>query len=140
MNDVMPRGVTFAGKVALVNSVGKSSTNSGVVSGLLAGGCKVMLLAQMKDGADEAAWYRSQYEEWGAKGSKLLVLTFNGGSAQDCTTCVDYVYDALKPATCIDTTEKIICPAFVRHLSGAALPGFATYGSVFFQDPLAGEP
>eukprot|EP00662_Eupelagonemidae_sp_cell21_P047144 gene47144-67071_t len=71
LNDIVSRGVTFANKVALVNGAGRNSINSEVVSGLLAGGCKV------------------QYENWGAKGSKLFVLPFNGGSAQDCSACLD---------------------------------------------------
>eukprot|EP01062_Namystynia_karyoxenos_P028436 TRINITY_DN21550_c0_g1_i1.p1 TRINITY_DN21550_c0_g1~~TRINITY_DN21550_c0_g1_i1.p1 ORF type:complete len:4167 (+),score=1617.38 TRINITY_DN21550_c0_g1_i1:129-12503(+) len=99
LNTVVTRGVTFSGKVALVNGANRGSICSEIVKGLLSGGAQVVVLHRTPDTrvySNDTRFYREMYEEWGAKGSKLWVLPFNGGSAQDCQSCVDYVYDELR--------------------------------------------
>lgn len=85
------RGVSFAGKAALVTGAGRGSIGSELVRALLMGGCRV-LVTTSSFSRKTTTFYRSMFEECGASGSSLTVVPFNGASKQDVGRLVDYMY------------------------------------------------
>eukprot|EP00002_Diphylleia_rotans_P033397 TRINITY_DN709_c0_g1_i3.p1 TRINITY_DN709_c0_g1~~TRINITY_DN709_c0_g1_i3.p1 ORF type:complete len:4344 (-),score=1082.54 TRINITY_DN709_c0_g1_i3:153-13184(-) len=95
MAKVAEYGVTFHGKVALVTGCGKGSIGIEIVKGLLMGGATVIATTSRfsRKGAD---FYRSVFDNHGAKNSRLIVVPFNQGSLQDVNALVNHIYDPKK--------------------------------------------
>ncbi|KAJ1794689.1 fatty acid synthase alpha subunit Lsd1, partial [Coemansia sp. RSA 2399] len=87
-------GLSFAGKTALVTGCGKGSIGFDIVRGLLAGGAKVVATTSSYSRRTTLA-FESMYQEYGARGSELIVVPFNQGSVQDTQQLVDYIFEAL---------------------------------------------
>ncbi|KAJ3188792.1 3-oxoacyl-[acyl-carrier-protein] synthase [Gaertneriomyces sp. JEL0708] len=85
-------GVTFKGRHALITGCGKDSIGVEVLKALLSGGARVIVTTSRFSKAT-TEFYRSIYERHGSKGSRLVVVPFNGGSLQDTRALVDYIYD-----------------------------------------------
>jgi fatty acid synthase subunit alpha len=80
LTDIATDGTTFAKKAALLTGVGKGSIGVEILKGLLAGGaaCVVTTSRYSRAAVD---YYKAIYHECGAKGSKLVVVPFNGGKS-----------------------------------------------------------
>ncbi|KAJ3096841.1 3-oxoacyl-[acyl-carrier-protein] synthase [Phlyctochytrium planicorne] len=85
-------GITFKDKHALITGCGKDSIGVEVLKALLSGGARVIVTTS-RFSKSVTEYYRSIYELHGSKGSRLVVVPFNGGSLQDVHSLVDYVYD-----------------------------------------------
>ena len=92
LEDITNNGVTFAGKTALCTGCGRGSIGVELVKILLAGGCRVIVTTSSYS-KSTCDFYRGVYETWGAKGSLLHVVPFNGGSQADCQAVIDFVFD-----------------------------------------------
>ncbi|KAJ3021482.1 3-oxoacyl-[acyl-carrier-protein] synthase [Thoreauomyces humboldtii] len=85
-------GISFKGRHALITGCSKDSIGVEVLKALLSGGAQVIVTtSRFSKSATE--FYRRIYERHGAKGSRLVVVPFNGGSFQDTGALVDYIYD-----------------------------------------------
>ena len=84
-------GLSFAGKVVLVTGAGPGSIGAECARALLKGGAQVILTTS-RDPSESSSFYRGLYEDCGAKGSELIVLPLNQGSASDCEALVDHIY------------------------------------------------
>ncbi|KAJ1728367.1 fatty acid synthase alpha subunit Lsd1, partial [Coemansia sp. Benny D160-2] len=87
-------GLSFADKTALVTGCGKGSIGFDVVRGLLAGGAKVLATTSSYSRRTIQA-FEQVYRESGARGSELIVVPFNQGSAGDTRQLVEYVFGQL---------------------------------------------
>jgi fatty acid synthase subunit alpha len=85
-------GITFKDKHALITGCGKDSIGVEILKALLAGGARVIVTTS-RFSKSVTEYYRSIYERHGSKGSRLVVVPFNGGSLQDTKALVDYIYD-----------------------------------------------
>lgn len=85
-------GLSFAGKAILVTGAGKRSIGSEIVSLCLAAGAKV-LVTTSSFSKNTADYYCDLYRRFGASGSELVVVPFNGGSLSDTERLVKYIYD-----------------------------------------------
>jgi 3-oxoacyl-ACP reductase-like protein len=74
--------VSFAGKVALVTGCGPGSIGIEIVKALLTGGATVIATTSRFSHAS-SSFFRKAFEDFSAIGSKLYLLPFNQGSAQD---------------------------------------------------------
>jgi phosphopantetheine--protein transferase-like protein len=83
-------GVSFAGKTALITGCGPASIGLELVKALLTGGATVVATTSRFSAASTAA-FRRLYQEFGATGSRLIVLPFNQGSAADCASLISHV-------------------------------------------------
>jgi fatty acid synthase subunit beta len=83
-------GVSFAGKAALITGCGPGSIGLELVKALLTGGATVVATTSRFSAASTAA-FRRVYQEFGAAGSRLIVLPFNQGSAADCASLISHV-------------------------------------------------
>ena len=88
-------GVTFQGKHALMTGAGAGSIGAEVLQGLISGGAKVIVTTS-RFSRQVTEYYQAMYSRYGARGSQLVVVPFNGGSKQDVDALVDYVYDTKK--------------------------------------------
>lgn len=88
-------GLTFAGKHALMTGAGAGSIGAEVLRGLISGGAKVIVTTS-RFSREVNEYYQSMYTRYGAKGSQLILVPFNGGSKQDVDALVNYVYDDKK--------------------------------------------
>lgn len=84
-------GLTFKGKQVLITGCGKDSIGSEVLKALLSGGARVIATTS-RFSKIATEYFRSIYERYGSKGSKLIVVPFNGGSVQDVKALVEYIY------------------------------------------------
>ncbi|ORY41089.1 fatty acid synthase [Rhizoclosmatium globosum] len=85
-------GVSFKNKTVLITGCGKDSIGVEILKALLSGGaCVLVTTSSFSRSATE--YYRSIYERHGSKGSRLIVVPFNGGSLQDTKALVEYIYD-----------------------------------------------
>eukprot|EP00127_Corallochytrium_limacisporum_P004434 Clim_evm12s162 gene=Clim_evmTU12s162 len=96
LHDIAVSGVSFAGQVALVTGAGNGSIGIEIVKALLEGGATVIVgyrgsrpTAQLEKIFE---LYREIYQEFGSKGSKLHLETYNGSSAQDTEALVQRIY------------------------------------------------
>lgn len=94
-------GISFAGKDVLVTGAGPGSIGAEVVRGLLMGGARVIVTTS-RTISDNAHFCRSLYDEYGARGSELVVLPFNQGSARDCEDLISYVFSDTGLARSLD--------------------------------------
>ena len=85
-------GITFKGRNVLITGCGKDSIGVEVLKALLSGGaCVVITTSRFQKTVTE--YYRSIYERHGSKGSRLVVVPFNGGSNQDVSALIEYIYN-----------------------------------------------
>ncbi|KAI8319679.1 hypothetical protein GQ54DRAFT_30255 [Martensiomyces pterosporus] len=84
-------GLSFSGKTALVTGCGKDSIGADILRGLLAGGAQVVATTSSYS-RRATLFYEELYKEFGARGSKLVVVPFNQGSASDVRALVEYIY------------------------------------------------
>ncbi|KAJ2909438.1 fatty acid synthase alpha subunit Lsd1, partial [Coemansia aciculifera] len=85
----------FAGTTALVTGCSRDSIAAAVVCGLLSGGTKVIATTSSSYCKKTIRFYEDMYRTHGARGSELIVVPFNQGSAGDIKQLVDYVFRAL---------------------------------------------
>ena len=84
-------GVTFHGKTALITGTGAGSIGAMILEGLISGGASV--IATTSNFSPEVTqYYQSMYASHGARGSQLVLVSFNQGSKQDVEELVDYIY------------------------------------------------
>ena len=88
-------GVTFQGKYALMTGAGAGSIGAEVLQGLISGGAKV-LVTTSRFSRQVTEYYQAMYSRYGARGSQLVVVPFNGGSKQDIDALISYIYDTKK--------------------------------------------
>ena len=86
------RGVSFDLRSVLVTGAGKNSIGAEIVRMLLAAGAKVLVTTSSYS-PEVTGFYQKMYEVHGGRGSQLVVVPFNGGSQQDITRLVEYIYD-----------------------------------------------
>ncbi|KAJ4294900.1 beta subunit of fatty acid synthetase [Collariella sp. IMI 366227] len=86
-------GVTFSGKYVLMTGAGVGSIGADVLQGLISGGANVIVTTSSFS-PKTTEYYQSMYARYGSRGSKLVVVPFNGGSKQDVEALIEYVYDA----------------------------------------------
>ncbi|KAL2256706.1 hypothetical protein VTK26DRAFT_1254 [Humicola hyalothermophila] len=84
-------GVSFSDKTVLVTGAGKASIGSEIVSLLLSAGAQVLVTTSSYSPAT-CAYYRDLYHQHGARGSRLVIVPFNGGSTQDVHRLIQYIY------------------------------------------------
>lgn len=94
MTEIATSGVTFAKKAALLTGVGKGSIGVEILKGLLSGGA-VCIVTTSRYSRASVDYYKKIFHEVGSKGSKLIVVPFNGASKQDVEALVDYIYTTL---------------------------------------------
>ncbi|KAJ3106179.1 3-oxoacyl-[acyl-carrier-protein] synthase [Phlyctochytrium bullatum] len=92
LTSIAAEGVSFKDKYALLTGCGKDSIGVEVLKALLSGGARCIVTTSRFSKA-VTEYYRSIYERYGAKGSRLVVVPFNGGSLQDVQALVNYIYD-----------------------------------------------
>nr|XP_019006796.1 fatty acid synthase subunit alpha [Kwoniella mangroviensis CBS 8507]OCF70257.1 fatty acid synthase subunit alpha [Kwoniella mangroviensis CBS 8507] len=95
LTEIATSGVTFAKKAALLTGVGKGSIGVEILKGLLSGGCTCIVTTSRYSRA-AVDYYKNIFHEIGSKGSKLIVVPFNGASKQDVEALVDYIYSTLQ--------------------------------------------
>ncbi|KAH9148372.1 hypothetical protein AeRB84_008258, partial [Aphanomyces euteiches] len=83
MHEIATAGVSFVGKNALVTGCGRDSIASEVVKALLEGGATVICTTSSFS-SKSTKFFRSMYENHGARGSKLILFPFNQASSKDC--------------------------------------------------------
>ena len=91
MRDIARSGVTFAGKVALVTGCGKGSIGAEIVRALLEGGARVVATTS-RFSERSTRHFRDMYEKHAGRGARLVVVPFNGGSSQDVSSLVSFIY------------------------------------------------
>ncbi|RYP51917.1 hypothetical protein DL768_002885 [Monosporascus sp. mg162] len=85
-------GISYEGKYALMTGAGAGSIGAEVLSGLISGGAKVIVTTS-RFSPEVTQYYQAMYAKFGARGSQLVVVPFNGGSKQDVEALVNYIYD-----------------------------------------------
>ncbi|WWC63190.1 uncharacterized protein I303_105790 [Kwoniella dejecticola CBS 10117] len=95
LTEIATSGVTFAKKAALLTGVGRGSIGVEILKGLLSGGCTCIVTTSRYSRA-AVDYYKNIFHEIGSKGSKLIVVPFNGASKQDVEALVDYIYSTLQ--------------------------------------------
>ena len=83
--------VTFYGKTALITGTGAGSIGAMILEGLIAGGASVVTTTS-NFSPEVTQYYQSMYASYGARGSQLILVSFNQGSKQDVEELVDYIY------------------------------------------------
>jgi fatty acid synthase subunit alpha len=94
LTEIATAGTTFAKKAALMTGVGKGSIGVEVLKGLLAGGATVVVTTS-RYSRDAVDYYKDIFHQFGSRGSKLVVVPFNGASKQDVEALVEYIYSTL---------------------------------------------
>ncbi|EJT52093.1 fatty-acid synthase complex protein [Trichosporon asahii var. asahii CBS 2479] len=94
LTEIASSGVTYAKKAALLTGVGKGSIGVEILKGLLSGGA-TCIVTTSRYSRDTVDYYKNIFHEVGSKGSKLIVVPFNGASKQDVEALVDYIYSDL---------------------------------------------
>lgn len=84
-------GVTFHGKTALITGTGAGSIGAMILESLISGGASVITTTS-NFSPEVTQYYQSMYASHGARGSQLVVVSFNQGSRQDVEELVDYIY------------------------------------------------
>ncbi|KAJ3148374.1 3-oxoacyl-[acyl-carrier-protein] synthase [Geranomyces michiganensis] len=92
MSQIAKDGISFKGRCALITGCSKDSIGVEVLKALLSGGAQVIVTTSRFNKA-ATEFYRGIFEVHGAKGSRLVLVPFNGASFQDTTALVDYIYD-----------------------------------------------
>ncbi|BEI89755.1 uncharacterized protein CcaverHIS019_0211170 [Cutaneotrichosporon cavernicola] len=94
LTEIATSGVTFQKKAALLTGVGRGSIGVEILQGLLAGGATCVVTTSRYSRA-VVDYYKGIFHEVGSKGSKLIVVPYNGASRQDTEALVDYIYNTL---------------------------------------------
>lgn len=94
LTEIATAGTTFAKKAALMTGVGKGSIGVEVLKGLLAGGATVVVTTS-RYSREAVDYYKDVFHQFGSRGSKLVVVPFNGASKQDVEALVEYIYSTL---------------------------------------------
>lgn len=84
-------GVTFQGKTALITGTGAGSIGAMILEGLISGGASVITTTS-NFSPEITQYYQSMYASHGARGSQLILASFNQGNKQDVEELVDYIY------------------------------------------------
>ncbi|KAJ3387995.1 3-oxoacyl-[acyl-carrier-protein] synthase [Lobulomyces angularis] len=92
LSHIAINGISFKGRKVLVTGAGKGSIGSQIVQMLLSGGAQV-LVTTSRFNRDITKSFKELYENSGSKGSRLIVVPFNGSSATDVKNLVQYIYD-----------------------------------------------
>ncbi|KAJ2162492.1 fatty acid synthase alpha subunit Lsd1 [Coemansia sp. RSA 552] len=92
LTQMCAEGQTFENKCVLMTGCGKDSIGAEVLKGLLSGGAKVIVTTS-RYSRDAMLYYQGIYQEFGARGSTLIVVPFNQASLQDVKKLVEFVYD-----------------------------------------------
>ncbi|TMW63542.1 hypothetical protein Poli38472_002483 [Pythium oligandrum] len=95
MREMATSGVSFYGKVALATGCGRDSIGIEVVKSLLEGGATVIVTTSSYS-KTTTSMLQSIYQRHGSRGSRLITVPFNQGSAEDVHALIDYVYDKQK--------------------------------------------
>ena len=88
----MTHGFTFQEKCILITGASKNSIGLNILKGVLKGGAKLVVTTRSFS-AETARFYQELYLEYGARGSRLVVVPFNQGSKRDIELLVSYIYD-----------------------------------------------
>ncbi|KAJ1553360.1 3-oxoacyl-[acyl-carrier-protein] synthase [Cladochytrium tenue] len=86
-------GISFKGKHALITGCGEGSIGVEILKALISGGARVIVTTS-RFSKSVTEFYRGIYESCGSKGSRLVVVPFNGGSLKDVQSLVSYIYDS----------------------------------------------
>ncbi|KAJ1770836.1 fatty acid synthase alpha subunit Lsd1 [Coemansia sp. RSA 1843] len=93
LHEFLTPGVSFAGKIALITGCSKGSIGAHILKRLLSGGARIIATTSTYTCAS-LRFYESLYKQYGARGSELVVVPYNQGSAADTKALVNYVYSA----------------------------------------------
>jgi fatty acid synthase subunit alpha len=94
LTEIATSGTSFAKKAALMTGVGKGSIGCEIVKGLLAGGATCVITTSRYSRA-AVDYYKTIFHQFGSRGSKLIVVPYNGGSKQDTEALIEYIYSTL---------------------------------------------
>lgn len=83
---------SFVDRTVLLTGAGRDSIGAEILSGLLAGGAKVIVTTSSYSAASMSA-YRDVYVSHAGPGSRLVVVPFNQGSQSDVEALISYIYD-----------------------------------------------
>ncbi|KAJ2839351.1 fatty acid synthase alpha subunit Lsd1 [Coemansia sp. 'formosensis'] len=86
--------LAFAGTTALVTGCSSGSIAAAVVGRLLAGGARVVATTSSYS-RKTMRFYERLYKQHGSRGSELIAVPFNQGSAADVRSLVEYVFRTL---------------------------------------------
>ena len=86
-------GHSFSGCTALLVGAGPGSIASFIARNLLLGGCNV-IIANAFVTKEVYAFFQKLYQDYGAKGSKLTIVPFNGVARHDVQQLVDLLWKA----------------------------------------------
>ncbi|KAI8973281.1 fatty acid synthase [Mycotypha africana] len=92
LTEVAEKGISFAGKCALVVGAGRGSIASEILKGLISGGARCVVTT-VNFNREVTKFYQSMYETYGSKGSELILVPYNQASKQDIDALVEYIYD-----------------------------------------------
>ncbi|KAJ1556016.1 3-oxoacyl-[acyl-carrier-protein] synthase, partial [Cladochytrium tenue] len=81
------------GRHALTTGCGEGSIGVEILKALISGGARVIVTTS-RFSKSVTEFYRGIYESCGSKGSRLVVVPFNGGSLKDVQSLVSYIYDS----------------------------------------------
>ncbi|KAK6099024.1 fatty acid synthase alpha subunit Lsd1 [Batrachochytrium dendrobatidis] len=85
-------GISFKNRNVLITGCGKDSIGVEILKALLSGGAQIIVTTSRFQKSN-LEYYQSIYESHGSKGSRLVVVPFNGGSHQDVKAIVEYIYN-----------------------------------------------
>ena len=85
------KGMSFLNKRVLLTGAGQGSIGAEILQGLLSGGASVIVTTSSYS-PKVTAHFQSIFSQFGARGSRLMVLPFNQGSQQDVEALIAYIY------------------------------------------------
>ncbi|KAL3420854.1 fatty acid synthase alpha subunit [Phlyctema vagabunda] len=91
ISNALQFGTSFANKFILFTGAGPGLIGLELIQALLRGGAYVIVTTS-REPAESSRLYQQIYAENCSRGSELVVLPFNQGSAQDCKDLVEYIY------------------------------------------------
>ncbi|KAJ2450977.1 fatty acid synthase alpha subunit Lsd1, partial [Coemansia sp. RSA 2336] len=92
LTEMCTNGQTFENKNVLMTGCGKDSIGAEVLKGLLSGGARVVVTTSRYN-REAMLYYQGIYQQYGARGSTLIVVPFNQASLQDVKKLVEFIYD-----------------------------------------------
>ncbi|RDL30472.1 Fatty acid synthase alpha subunit [Venustampulla echinocandica] len=90
--DIRQKGLTLQSRKVLLTGASPGSIGSEILIGLLSSSCRVIVTTSSYS-PDVVRYYQGLYENYGARGSELVVAPFNQGSQQDLEALVAYIFD-----------------------------------------------
>ncbi|PCH04717.1 Thiolase-like, subgroup [Penicillium occitanis (nom. inval.)] len=94
LNQISSTGLSFTNKTVLLTGAGTRSIGEELLKGLLTGGAQVIVTTSGFS-SNTARKYQKIYQTHGSKGSKLVLVPFNGGSQLDTEALVAHIYSKL---------------------------------------------